>query len=112
MNTYQRVLVKDTDRFAVQNFPGLNASLQQISEQTKHEPLSQVTDMLLSFVTGHWLDSKLANAFPQLTAQLISHSLPIGQLENLFEAGKNNPSFKKDLETYVRQTLQTASPRH
>jgi hypothetical protein len=67
--------------------------------------------MLLSFVTEHRLDGKLANAYPQLAMQLTSHSIPIGELEDLFEASSNNPFFKKELEDHVRNALQVAAAK-
>lgn len=109
MTSYQRVLVKDTDRFALQDFPFLEASLQQISEQTRNEPLPQKTEMLLSYAKEHRLEAKLVHEHPLLAYQIISGALPMRELEDLFEAGRNNPLFQQELEAHVRITLQAAA---
>lgn len=85
MSAYQRVLVKDADHFAVQNFPSLEASVLQLAEDLKNEPLEAVTDMILSFVKEHRLNGKLADEHPQLAVQITSGALPLQELENLLK---------------------------
>ena len=109
MSADQRVLVKDTDHFAVQNFPVLEASVLQLAEDLKNEPLQEVTDMVLSFVKEHRLNGKLATEHPQLAIQITSGALPLQELENLFEASKNNTHFKHELEEHIMRTLRAAS---
>lgn len=109
MSAYQRVLVKDTDHFAVQNFPVLEASVFQLGEELKNEPLQEVIDMVLSFVEEHRLNGKLADEHLRLALRITSGALPLRELESLFEASKNNAQFKQESEEHITKTLEAAS---
>lgn len=108
MANYQRFLVKDTDRFDPSHFPQLETSLEEIVVQLNREPAGPKAEMLLSFVKDHRIDSRHASEHPGLAAMISTKSLPLGNLEDLFESSKNNSLFKQDMEEFIRSYFATA----
>jgi hypothetical protein len=105
---YQKFLIKETDRFDPNNFPQLETSLEKIVGDLNREPAGPKADMLLSFVKDHCINSQYVIDHPKLATLISTKSLPLGNIEELFESSRNNPSFKKDLENHIRSYFATA----
>ncbi len=101
MFIYQKFSIAATAHFVPSKFPQLEASIQQVIRQLADEPVIKV-EMVLSFVKDHRINSSQAKAYPGLASLISNQSLPLQLLEALFEAGRDNPVFKKELEEHVR----------
>jgi hypothetical protein len=102
MFIYPQFLIKDSDRFVPFNFPQLEASLQQVVAQLGMEYKGPKTEMILSFVKDHSINSQQVKDHPELANLISSQSLPLQIMENLFEASRKNPLFEKELEDYIK----------
>ena len=105
MSMYNKFLVKEKDRFNPSNFPQLGASLESIVAELKGVPPGPKADMLLSFVKSHSINSQHVVDFPGAATLISTKSLPLGAMEDLFEASRSNPSFQKEMEAYIRSYL-------
>jgi hypothetical protein len=105
---YQKFLIRETDHFDPSHFPQLQVSLEKIVEQLNREPAGPKAEMLLSFVKDHSINSQFVLNHPKLATMISTKELPTGVMEELFESSRNNPSFKQDLEAYIRSGLTTA----
>jgi len=108
MSTYQRFLIKETDRFDPSNFPQLDACLEKIVVQLNREPAGPKAEMLLSFVKNHSINSQQVVDHPAVATLISTKSLPLGVMEDLFESSRSNPSFQKDMESHVRSYFTAA----
>lgn len=109
MSMYHKFLIKETDRFDPANFPELKTCLEQIVLQLNREPAGPKAEMLLSFVKDHCINSQFVLNHPKPAALISTKSLPLGVVEDMFEASKGNPSFRNNMKTYVRSYF-TAAP--
>ncbi|MGZ3839269.1 MAG: hypothetical protein ACXVMS_16045 [Flavisolibacter sp.] len=109
MFTYPQFHIKDTDRFVPFEFPQLEASLQQVVSKLGMEHQGPRAEMILSFVKDHRMNSQQVKDHPELANLISSKSLPLQVMENLFEAGRKNPLFEKDLEDYIKAYFNEAS---
>lgn len=103
---YHKFQVGEADRFDAAHFPALQESLSDISGLLAGEPGGAAADMLLSFVKDHSINSQLVASHPRLATLISTKELPLGEMEGLFEASRKNPTFRLELETYIRSELQ------
>ncbi len=103
-----KFLIGETDRFDSTDFPQLDTCLEQIVVQLNREQAAPKADMLLSFVKDHCINSQQVIDHPKVASLISTKSLPLGMLEDLFEAGRSNPLFKKGLETHIRSYFLAA----
>jgi hypothetical protein len=108
MFIYQKFSIAHSDHFIPSEFPQLQASIQQVIEQLTTEPDIK-TEMVLSFVKDHRIDSKLVKDHPKLAGLISTKSLPLQGMEDLFEAASKNPVFKKELEEHIRNCFTVTS---
>ena len=107
---YHTFQVGEADRFDAAHYPELQKSLFSITALLSNEPGGPVADMLLSFVKDHSINSQSIVNHPRLAALISTKELPLGVMENLFEASRKNPSFQKELERCIRLGLPHANP--
>ena len=108
MYKYQKFLVKDSDHFEASQFPRLESSLQQVIAALVLEPFASKAEMLICFVRDHAILTQWTKDQPKLTALIVSKTLPLGDLEDLFESSRNNAPFRNGLETYIRNCFENA----
>jgi hypothetical protein len=111
MFTYPKYSIPQTGHFVPSEFPQLEASIQQVVKQLADEPIIK-TEMVLSFVKYHCINSAQVKDYPGLASLLSTKSLPLQQMEALFEADRNNPVFKRELEEHIRGCFMTSSPNN
>jgi hypothetical protein len=99
---FRKFLIRDEDHFVLTEFPQLEESLQKIVEQLANYSSAPKTEMILSFVKDHSISSQLVKDHSELATLISSKSLPLQVMEELFESGKQNPLFKKQLEDHIR----------
>jgi hypothetical protein len=105
---YQTFQIKETDRFDPANFPQLEACLEKIVVQLNREPTGPKAEMLLSFVKTHSIDSQQVVDNPAVATLISTKSIPLGVMEDLFEASRSNPAFQKDVELHIRSYFTAA----
>lgn len=105
MFVYQKFLIRETDRFDPSTFPQLEESLQQTLAELETGPAGPSAAMILSYVKDHSINSQQAKDHPQLATLISSRSLPLGIMEQLFESGRQNPIFQREMEGYIKSYL-------
>ena len=103
---YHKFQIAETDRFDAAHFPELQTSLITLAGILTGEPGGPMADMLLSYVKDHSINSQYVVNHPRLTTLISTRELPIGVMEDLFEASRKNPAFRQDLESYIRSGLE------
>ena len=109
MFLYQKFSISTTAHFVPSEFPHLETTVQEVIKQLAEEPFIKI-EMVLSFVTDHCINSAQVRGYPGLANLISTKSLPLQLMEALFEASRNNPVFKKELEDYIRNCFATAMP--
>lgn len=107
---YQKFLIGDTDRFDATRFPELQKSLDTTAGLLAGEPDDPKAEMLLSFVKDHCMNSQLVINHPRLAGLISTKEVPVGVMEDLFEASRKNPTFRQALELHIRHGLHHPKP--
>ena len=102
---YHKFLVGDTDRFDATCFAELQKGLDATARLLADEPDDPKAEMLLSFVKDHSMNSQLVLQHPRMASLISTKEVPIGVMENLFEASRKNPTFRQALELHIRHGL-------
>ncbi len=103
---YHKFQIGDTDRFDAAHFPELGKSLAVMAGMLVGEPACPTADMLLSFVKNHCIDSQMVVNHPRLAGRISTKELPLGVMEDLFEASRKNLIFRQELESHIRSGLR------
>ena len=98
---YQRMSVPLSEPFP-SAFPFIQDVLVKIESALQGEQAACKTEMIISFVKDHAINSKQVKDHPALAIRISSGVLPLELLEDLFEAGNQNKLFRKQLEDYIR----------
>ena len=99
---YKKYLIKENDQFKPDDFPMLSEDLGMINLAMASVPSAFNTEMLISFLREHSIQSEQAFANPKLAEMIRSTSLPIANLEALFDSSNHNPLFQQQLAEYIR----------
>ena len=98
---YKKYLIKETDQFNPDDFPRLTEDLEIIGIAMASVPSAYNKEMLISFLKDHKIQNDWVNANPRLAEMISSKSLPVKNLEELFDSCSHNPTFRKGLEEYI-----------
>jgi hypothetical protein len=98
---YQQFHIGNGDQFVPSMFPQLEESLKQVCEQLANWPSTPKGEMVISFVRFHSISSQQVKDHPELATLISSQSLPLHVMEALFESGRQNSLFSKQLEDYI-----------
>lgn len=105
MPAYRKYIIKDSDHFAASEFVELQISIQHIASELSMESSANITDMIISFVKDHSINSQMVKNSPELADRISSRALPLEVMEVLFDASRENLLFRKQLEDYIRGCL-------
>lgn len=101
MFTYQKFQVNATEHFEKMKYPQIMNDLKAIGLRLGDAAKTPGAAMLLSFVKYHSISSKSVAAYPALASMISTKELPLGSLEELFNASKQNATFQNELEAYI-----------
>ena len=102
---YRKFLVKDNDQFNPEFFSFVIDDAKMIREQTDHVLPTFKTEIILSFLKNHSLESEWLNVNPELAKLISSGSLSTGKLKSLFDSCQDKPVFRQQMEAFLRQEL-------
>lgn len=102
MKHYNKFLIGVADEFNQVNYPSVNNEISLINEKVGAFPVYFKTEIIISFLKDHSLQSDWIHANPQLTELVTSGTLFTGNIESLFDSCRNNPVFRHDLEAYLK----------
>lgn len=106
---YTKYLVRESDHFHAHNFPQIESDMDAINKAISKASPEFNKEMLLSFLKDHSMRTENIEANPVLAEMISSKSLPISNLEALFESCKTNIVFRKQLEEFVTSDFQSSS---
>lgn len=98
LNTYK---VAESDRFRHERYPTVIAELSHLSGALARLESVHKSEMIISFLKDHRINSKWLEGNIQLIRPLTSGTIPTSHLESLFNACKHNKMFLADLEEYI-----------
>lgn len=107
---YSKYLVKEADLFDPANFPSIADDLDMIEASMALAPGSSYAEMLVSFAKSQSLDADWVKANPVMAGQISTRLLPVANLEALFAAARNHPTFLRSLEQYLLNRFRPKSP--
>ena len=98
----QNKAVGQHDHFYPADYPKLEGSLSVIDDMSANLPRAHKAEMLISFVKDHSMRTLSMQENPQFAELVLSHSLPLKDLEELFARCKGQIVFSKELQTYIQ----------
>lgn len=109
MFKYQKFLIGSADHFDPAAYPFLEEKIALARKELEKVPAAHRTEMLISFLMDHCINTKWEAANP-LGAELInSKELPLADIEELFESAKGNVIYKNELRSYIIEQFDRAS---
>ena len=103
MFQYAKYLIKDNDQFDPDFFSFVIDDMKMIREQTDHVLPSFKTEIILSFLKNHSLESEWQKANPELSKLITSGALSTRNIESLFDSCRNKPFFRQQMEAFLKQ---------
>jgi hypothetical protein len=104
---YKKFLVKEADTFDPLYFPQLADQVEVITSQIASIPSKHNAEILLTHLRGKELDSQLSAANPPLAEMLAKETLPVKDLQALFESCGKNHKFETQLEEYITNSINS-----
>jgi hypothetical protein len=108
MFKYQKFLIRPTDHFDAATYPFLEEKISFAKKELEAMPAAHRTEMLVSFLKEHRIKSEWVANNPELAKLINSKVLPLTDFEALFESGKENTAFVKELEAYIKEQFAVA----
>lgn len=109
MFKYQKFLISSTDHFDPASYPFLQERIAFAKKELTTVPSMYRTEMLVSFLKDHCINSKWVADNPRGAELISSKALPLADIEELFEESKNCFVFKNELECYIKEQFDAAS---
>lgn len=110
MLIFQKTDIQANCHFHPSNYPALKESLAVMDERMANLPILHKADMLIASLKGEAMNEAWTDANPAVAAMLLSHSLPVQELANLFTRSSEAHSFTAELETYIRNWFMVTTP--
>lgn len=108
MSLHNPYNVSDNDEFSASDYPRVVDELAALNKGTVHVPVDHKTDMIISYLKDHCLDTGWIHSNPALATLITSKSFSTLQIESLFESCRKNVAFLADFETYINQVFSRA----
>jgi hypothetical protein len=105
MFTHRKYDIRPADQFSAAAYPEVISELDQIARATTHTPIYYKREIIISFLKDHCINNEWMKTNPEMTRLLVSGSLPVAQLESLFESCRNHKQFQKGLEDHIRMAF-------
>lgn len=104
----KKYFIESGDRFDPANFPSVIDEILMIKEKTDRLPPIFKSEILVSFLKEHALQTDWIKMNKALTDLVISGLLFHGTIESLFDSSRNNPGFTQGLENYLKQRFASS----
>lgn len=115
MNRYSKYNIKDTDRFIPGYFMKAEEELSTLLAAITGSPGPFGELIILSYLKYRTLKEEWIDANPRLSALMTENTCSTEHIESLFASCKDNISFTRDYEEYIRKQVsaqQAAPPEH
>jgi hypothetical protein len=106
----QKTNIPTTGHFHPEDYPDLKLGLAVIDERMANFPILHKADMLIASLKGVAMKESWKKANPAVAALLLSCTLPILELKELFSHSRNAIDFTMELETYIRNWFKVTTP--
>lgn len=104
-NTISNITIKDNEHFIPANYPNAMSELSALRSGISDTLVYFKVEIIVSFLKNHSLQTVWIDANPALTRMITSGFFKTSQLESLFESGRNNDIFLRDLEEHIGKQL-------
>ncbi len=105
MMRYNKYHIRDTDRFDPNDFPKVQAELENIVLAITGIPEINKEQIIISYLKDHPLEDDAITGNPELTRLLAAGHFITENIKALFESCRSNKAFLLDFEGYIRETL-------
>jgi hypothetical protein len=109
MLIFQKTDIQADSHFHPSNYPALKESLAVMDERMANLPILYKADMLIASLKGQAMNEAWANANPAVASLLLTHSLPVQDLANLFTRSREAELFTAELESYIRNWFKVTT---
>lgn len=109
MLIFQKTDIQSGSHFHPADYPALKESLAVMDERMAELYMIYKADMLIASLKGEEMNEEWASANPAVAALLLSHSLPVQDLTNLFARSRNAELFTAELESYIRNWFKVTT---
>ncbi len=105
MQRYRTYNIRNEDRFDPNDFPKVQAELDDLFLATKQAPMTNKQEIIISYLRDRVIPKESGDSNPELTRILAEGKVVTSHTQALFESCMSNMSFRKDLEGFIRENL-------
>ena len=106
MKHYKKYLIRITDKFEPHYFSAVTDEVEIVNKRSESLPLFFKSEILISFLQDHPLQSDWVKANPELADLVTSGTLFTGSIESLFESCTHHSAFRLELENYLKEEFR------
>ena len=103
---YNQLQINKDDSFQFKLYPDVVDELEEITRNTLRMSGHFKSEIIISYLKDHSLDMHWIAKNPKLAKYITSRSVSTSHLESLFESCRDNDTFLKGFEAFVRKKLQ------
>lgn len=98
--------IEADQKFAPSDFPSFKIEVEAIKRKLQEYPQQNATDIVISFTKNHSLKTEWLSNNPQLSGDIVSQKIKLGEIEELFKLSRTNIPFQNQLQEYLLAELQ------
>ncbi|TKK64195.1 hypothetical protein FC093_23100 [Ilyomonas limi] len=106
MKQYQVYSINDADQFDANDYLTITDEVAFILKQTAGMLPAYKEDIIVSYLKDHAIKNTWITANPLLAKLVSSNVLPTADIEALFDASRNNQTFRTQFEAFLKNKLQ------
>ena len=101
MISYHHTAIAPGARFHQTNYPQLSEELTVIESKSADMPFIYKPGLLIAYARDHSMDEKWMDANPPFAHLLLSGTLPLHGMDQLFTRCRRQPLFRSGLESFI-----------
>lgn len=105
MERYNKYNIRETDHFFPENFPKMEAELQELVKLVAAHPGAFTELIIISYLRYHSIKREWSDANPWLSTTISDNSCCTDHLASLFTSARGNVNFTRDYEEYIRSLI-------
>ena len=105
MSFYSKYMIKEGDVFDEYDYPNMMNELAALKEAIAHLPSCSRAEIIISYLESRSINNSFIDDNPKLVAVITSNMHPLHHMEGLFESCKQNKTFLKSYEAYLKTSL-------
>ncbi len=105
MRNTNKTSIDETNKFDSADYPAMVKELMIVKSHTAHLPAYYKSEIVISYFKDHSLKVEWIETNPKLAQMVTGEILKCSNIELLFTSSRQNKSFLKDYENYIKNQV-------